>query len=177
MEYKILRHHKRKKLLITVNAMGEVIVKAGIHTSEKYIENFVNSKLDWIENRKKYFAAKFHTRVAVNKAEIPDLKKQLLPEMIQLTGKYAEIMGVAPKSIKITSAQKRWGSCGTDNAICYSYQCAFLSRRCKEYIVVHELSHIKEHNHSPNFYNVLKTYLPDYKDREKELTGYYIHLV
>ena len=157
--------------------MGEVIVKAGINTSDKYIDYFVNSRTGWIESRKKYYAEKYHTRIAVTKEQRDIIKKQLLPEMVRLTEKYAEIMEVTPKSIKVTVAQKRWGSCGGDKSICYSYQCAFLSQRCKEYIVVHELSHIKEHNHSRNFYTVLGTYLPDYKDREKELEGYYIHLI
>ena len=96
--------------------------------------------------------------------------------MTELVQKYADIMGVEAKGVKITSAEKRWGSCSSKNTICFSYRCAFLSQKCKEYIVIHELSHISEFNHSKKFYDVVERYMPDYKSAEKELDGYYIHL-
>lgn len=176
MEYKIVRHPRRKRLLLTVSVTGAVTVKASPFVTEQYIEKFVDSHKEWIEERKKYYSDVYHTRVTVAKEEREKIKKQFLPEMVKLTEKYAAVMGVAPKSIKITSAERRWGSCSSDNSVCYSYRCAFLSQRCKEYIVVHELSHIKEHNHSKKFYGVVKTYMPDYKQREKELNGHYIQM-
>ena len=176
MEYKIIRHHRRKRLTVSVAPTGEVTVIAGRFTPEKRIEEFVNQYSSWIEKQQKYFETVYHHRITVTKEERDRIKKEFLPEMKTLTEKYAEIMNVSPKSIKITVAEKRWGSCGGDKSICYSYRCAFLSQRCKEYIVVHELSHIIEHNHSGNFYAVMEKYMPQYKEAEKELRGYYIHL-
>lgn len=175
MEYTVSRHHRRKRLVISVNPMGQVNVKAGAFTTDRTIEEYVNKNLKWIETQKEYFANKYHHRITVSKNDVPLIKKQLFAEMKAITEKYAQIMEVHPKHVKITSAEKRWGSCGADKAICYSYRCAFLSQRCKEYIVVHELSHIKELNHSKDFYNVVKKYMPEYKEAEKELDGYYIH--
>ena len=176
MEYKIIRHHKRKNLLITVNPMREVTVKAGLRTTDEYIENFVKAKTDWIIKQQKYFENKYHHRITVNKEQLLNIKKELLPQMAALVQRYAEIMGVEAKGVKITSAEKRWGSCSSKNTICFSYRCAFLSQKCKEYIVIHELSHISEFNHSKKFYDVVERYMPDYKSAEKELDGYYIHL-
>ena len=176
MEYKIIRHHKRKNLLITVNPMGEVTVKAGLRTTDDYIANFVKAKTDWIIKQQKYFENKYHSRISVKKDDIPHIKKALLPEMTAIVERYAVIMGIKPKGIKITAAEKRWGSCSSKNTICFSYRCAFLSQRCKEYIAVHELSHISEFNHSEKFYKLVEKYMADYKSAEKELDGYYIHL-
>lgn len=175
MEYKVIRHHRRKQTVISVNPMGQVSVKTGIFTSDKAIKEYINKNLKWIETQKEYFANKYHHRIIINKNDIKSVKKEFYPEIKRITDKYAQLMNVNPKHIKITSAENRWGSCSADKAICYSYRCAFLSQRCKEYIVVHELSHIKELNHSKNFYNVVKEYMPDYKEAEKELDGYYIH--
>jgi len=176
MEYKIERHHRRKRIVITVAVTGEVTVKVGCFTTEKAIERAVEVNSVWIKKQQQYFEEIYHHRIIIRKEDVSNIKKQLFSQMKELTDKYAEIMGVNPKSIKITSANTRWGSCGADASICYSCRCVYLSQRCKEYIVIHELSHIKEHNHSKNFYTVLEKYMPDYKDAKKELDGYYIHI-
>jgi len=175
MDYKIIRHHRRKKLLLTVSPTGEIAVKAGLLTPLKIIDNFVNANKDWIEKQQQFFAQKYHTRIITTKAERDSAKKQLLPVMISLVQKYAAVMDVEPKSVKITVAEKRWGSCSGRDTVCFSYRCYFLSQKCKEYIVIHELSHLKEFNHSKEFYKTVQKYMPDYKQAEKELDGYYIH--
>ena len=176
MEYKVIRNHRRRRLVLTVSVDGKVTIKAGRFTSDKYIEEFVNSKKDWIEKQQKYFADKYHHRIQVTKEERENLKKQFLPVMEELVFKYSRMMDVNPKSVKITVAEKRWGSCGRNGAICFSYRGALVSQKCREYLVVHELCHIKHFNHSKDFYEEIKKYMPDYRDAEKELDGYYIHI-
>lgn len=176
MEYKIIRHHRRKNLLVTVSVTGEVIVKAPLYTNEKYIEAFVSGKENWIKKQQDIFAQKYHHRIVITKEERDVLKKQLLPQMNNLVENYSDLMGVKPKSVKITLADRRWGSCGKNGEICFSYRLALVSDRCREYLTVHELSHIKQFNHSKEFYAEIEKYLPDYKEIEKELNGYYIHL-
>ena len=176
MEYNIIRHHRRKSILITVCPTGEVTVKAGILTSDRRIEEFVNSKKAWIEKQQKYFAAKFHHRITVTEEEKETLRKQLLPVMKELVEKYSSVMGVEPSGVKITSAEKRWGSCSGKKSVCFSYRAALVSVRCREYLAVHELSHLKHMDHSDRFYACVEKYMPDYKEAEKELDGYYIHL-
>lgn len=176
MEYKVIRHHRRKNIVITVNPMGKVTVKAGTRITDEYIENFVKTETDWIIKQQNYFENKYHHRIAVSKEQTAQIKKALLPQMTAIVQKYAAVMGVQPKGVKITLAEKRWGSCSSKNTICFSYRCAFLSQKCKEYIVIHELSHISQFNHSGKFYAEVEKYMPDYKNAEKELDGYYIHL-
>ncbi|MBQ6896181.1 MAG: M48 family metallopeptidase [Oscillospiraceae bacterium] len=176
MEYRIIRHHRRKRLLVTVTVTGEVIVKSGPFTSEKYIDEFVKSKEDWINSRQQYYAQKFHHRILVTEEERDTLKKQLLPEMKEIVSRYAEMMQVSPKSVKITVAEKRWGSCSGKKTVCFSYRLALVSQRCREYLAVHELSHLKHMDHSKKFYECVEKYMPDYREAEKELDGYYIHL-
>ena len=71
--------------------------------------------------------------------------------------------------VKITTAQKRYGSCSGKNSLCFS---CFLMRQPEaaiDLVVVHELCHIREKNHGPAFYALLARYLPDYKERKKLL--------
>ena len=78
-------------------------------------------------------------------------------------------MGLVPISVKISSAQKRFGSCSAQNALNFSYRLMMYPVDAIDYVVVHELAHIKHHNHSRDFYNLIKKYMPDYKEREKKL--------
>ncbi|MBC8586414.1 M48 family metallopeptidase [Youxingia wuxianensis] len=78
---------------------------------------------------------------------------------------FSSQMGVTPAGIKITQAEKRWGSCSGKNRLCFSYRLFCLPLETVEAVIVHELAHIREHNHSPRFYKTIQAVLPDYKQR------------
>lgn len=78
-------------------------------------------------------------------------------------------MGVSPTGIKITSAKKRFGSCSGKNSLCFSFMLMQYPEEAVDYVVVHELAHIRHHNHSRDFYRFIEKYMPDYKEREKLL--------
>ena len=78
-------------------------------------------------------------------------------------------MNLCPTGIKITKAKKRFGSCNGKNSLCFSCFLMKYPMEAVDYVVVHELAHIKYHNHSKDFYNLINHYMPDYKQREKLL--------
>ena len=78
-------------------------------------------------------------------------------------------MGVEYSGVKITSAKTRYGSCSAENSICFSYLLMLKPLRAVDYVVVHELAHTVHHNHSRQFYALIEKYMPDYKERIKEL--------
>lgn len=83
--------------------------------------------------------------------------------------RFAQQMGVSPTAVRITSAATRWGSCSGRNSINFSYRVACLPGTLLDYIVVHELAHIREHNHSDRFWAVVAAVLPDYAARRAAL--------
>jgi len=87
----------------------------------------------------------------------------------QKVGEYAKQMNVTPKSIKITNAKTRWGSCSGKNSVNFSWRLIMADEDVIDYVVVHELAHITEHNHSANFWKVVEIVLTDYKGRQKKL--------
>ena len=78
-------------------------------------------------------------------------------------------MGLKYGRVKITSAQKRYGSCNSEGNICYSYRLMMYPPEVRDYGVVHELAHLKEMNHSKRFYDVVASVMPDYKRRRRYL--------
>ena len=78
---------------------------------------------------------------------------------------YAKIMGLKYSRITITGAKTRFGSCSSKGNISYSYRLMFYPESAIDYVVVHELAHLIEMNHSQRFYAVIEKVLPDYKER------------
>jgi len=82
---------------------------------------------------------------------------------------YAKQMGVTPIAVKINGAKTHWGSCSGKNSINFSWRLVMADDDVIDYVVVHELAHIKEHNHSDRFWAVVEGVLPDYKARQAKL--------
>ena len=78
---------------------------------------------------------------------------------------YSDRFHLLPKGTKITGAKSRWGSCSRDNRLSFSWRIIMAPLRIIDYILVHELAHIKEKNHSRNFWAALEKILPDYRER------------
>ena len=82
---------------------------------------------------------------------------------------YARRLQLFPKGIKITGAQSRWGSCSRDNRLCFSWRIVMAPLKVLDYVLIHELVHIKEKNHSAKFWNYLGSIMPDYKKHRRWL--------
>ena len=82
---------------------------------------------------------------------------------------YSSRFQLVPKGVKITSARSRWGSCSRDNQICFSWRLVMAPLTVIDYVLLHELAHIKEKNHSKRFWSYLESILPDYKGRRRWL--------
>ena len=97
------------------------------------------------------------------------LKRFSLEVMGVLTERIAHRFGFVYKSVRISSARGRWGSCNRDGVIMYTFRVAFLPPSLLEYVIVHELSHTVFFDHSPAFWQVVKRVIPDWEARRKAL--------
>lgn len=82
---------------------------------------------------------------------------------------YSNLTGIKYNNVKITSAMKRWGSCSQKGNLSFTYRLIMAPLPVIDYVVVHELCHILEHNHSRAFWEYLRVILPDYKEHRKWL--------
>lgn len=170
IDYELIRS-KRKTLVLRVSKELKIIVKAPLRMPKRDIETFIFNHEPWIE---KQLAIMQERRTqaehnALSDNDIKKLKQKAKVELPPRVSQFAKLMNVVPTGMKITSAHTRWGSCSGKNSLCFSYLLMLLPDDLIDYIVVHELAHIKEKNHSARFYAVVEKYLPDYKDRIKKL--------
>ncbi len=98
------------------------------------------------------------------------------PVLEQKVSEHATRMGLFPSNIKISSARTRWGSCSGKNSLNFSWRLILTDDTLIDYVVVHELAHIREHNHSKRFWAVVASVMPDYIIREKVLRAFQIRL-
>ncbi len=86
-----------------------------------------------------------------------------------LLEKWNEQYQLSWNKVAIRNQSSRWGSCSSKKNLNFSYKIVFLSERLAEYLVVHELCHLKEFNHSQIFWDMVSVTIPDYKERREEL--------
>lgn len=168
MEYKVIRS-KRRTVALEITRELEVVVRAPQRMSQKEIEKFVTAHAEWIRVHYARQAARVAAHPAPTDAEIAVYKQKAKDILPQKVAYYAAIMGVTPTSVRITSAQRRFGSCSSKNGLCFSWRVMQYPEEAIDYVVVHELAHIRQHNHSAAFYREIQKVMPDYKDREKLL--------
>ena len=106
------------------------------------------------------------------------LKENALRICTQVVERKSVEMGVKVASVAITSARSFWGLCTKDNALRFSYRLLYAPKEVIEYVVVHELAHVKHKNHSNGFWTEVARYMPDWKNRRKWLKthGYLLEI-
>ncbi len=85
------------------------------------------------------------------------------------TAYYASRCGFQYQTIRISDARTRWGSCSTKQRLCFSWRLVMAPLAIVDYVIVHELAHLKEMNHSKRFWKLVETILPDYRQAERWL--------
>lgn len=165
--YKLIRSDRRT-LSMEISSEGELILRAPRRMPQRIIEQFIASHGDWIERHKEKIRrrAEFDKAHFSDEEQIQDLiarAKEILPGKTEY---WAKVMGVTPAGVRISRAKKRFGSCSAENRIAYSYRLMAYPEEAIDYVVVHELSHIRHKNHSPDFYAFIARFLPDYRARE-----------
>ena len=168
MDYQLIRS-SRRTLALEVTGDGELLVRSPLRTPLPVIDRFVDEHRTWIEKamiRQKTRKANHPEPTAEQLEDYRQKAADLLPKRV---GFFAEQMGVTPASVRITNAKKRFGSCSANNSLCFSVFLMGYSEELIDYVIVHELSHIIHHDHSKQFWETVKKYMPDYKERRARL--------
>lgn len=160
-----LRRSARRTLSMEVTREGNLLVRAPYRLPRAEIERFVASHEAWIATHTAMIREKHRRLAALSEEEIARLKAHAKEVLFPMTERYAAALGVTYRTLKITSAKTRFGSCSKNGGICYSYRLLLYPRESFDYIVVHELCHRLHFDHSPAFYAEIARVLPDWKAR------------
>ena len=167
MDYKIIYSNRKTISLCVKN--GELVVRAPYGVLKINIDKIVQSHIGWVEKhvkKQEETEDRFNSLSDENIEYLRKKAKKMLPEKVAY---YANIMGLKYGRITITGAKTRFGSCSSKGNISFSYFLVQYPEEAIDYVVVHELAHILEMNHSARFYKIVESVLPDYKERRKLL--------
>ena len=163
ISYELIRSD-RKTLALQVKG-DRVIVRAPRRVPQQQIDRFVAAHEQWIQNALARQTAKREAHpepTAAERAECIRRAREILPGRVEY---WSGRMGLYPTQVKITSAKTRFGSCGSNGHICFSWRLMQYPMEAIDYVVVHELAHLRHMNHSPEFHALVAQYLPDHLER------------
>lgn len=160
-------YSKRRTISFTIKN-GQLIVRAPIGVKKEQIDKLIANHKDWIEKSVIQSKIKFE-KENISKDEEVHLRKQAKQVLKEKVEYYSKIMNLKCNRVTITCAKTRFGSCSSKGNISFSFRLMKYPEAAIDYVVVHELAHLLELNHSRRFWNIVASVFPDYKDRKKLL--------
>ena len=164
MDY-ILKRSKRKTIGLEITDEG-LVVRAPLHASQREIERVLRRHREWILRRmadKEIMQAKIRQKGLLTQPEIKALADQARTYIPQRVAYYAPLLGVQPGRITIRTQKTRWGSCSAKGNLNFNCLLMLTPPEVIDSVVVHELCHLLEMNHSQKFYNHVLSVFPDYR--------------
>lgn len=155
----------RKTISIQIKDDGRVIVRSPYRTSRKRIEELLKEKQEWISTKLRQLEEEKKKQIVITGEMRCQGKKEAKKKIHERAEYYAEIMDVSYGRIAVKEQKTRWGSCSARGNLNFNWKLILMPEEILDYVVVHELAHRKELNHSPAFWKVVEDVMPDYKER------------
>ncbi|MBR7060133.1 MAG: M48 family metallopeptidase [Eubacterium sp.] len=173
MDYKFeLIRSGRKTLGLEIRPDGKIIVRAPYLMKQREIENFIESKSAWIEKHLQKLQEAQNRQGTVDKLSHDDIRSladkalEYIPKRVEY---FAALVGVDYGKITIRNQKTKWGSCSSKGNLNFNCLLMLTPPEVIDSVVVHELCHRKEMNHSKRFYDEVLRVYPDYKKWNKWL--------
>ena len=170
IDYTLRKSNRTKRVSLSVSHDGSVAVTIPYSLTENVAERFLQEKANWLFSRLEFFK-QFEERIIIKKTikDYAENKEKALSLVKSKVVYFSKLYEFEYNRISVRNQKTRWGSCSKKRNINFNYKILFLTERLADYIIVHELCHTKELNHSKNFWNLVKEILPDYKKLRKEI--------
>ena len=171
MNIRIIRS-RRKSIALQIKDVDDVVVRAPYYVSKKEIQEFLDKHQDWLQKNLEKLSKekeKEEEIVPLSEAEVRALAEkacEIIPKRVE---HFAPLIGVTYGRISIRNQKTRWGSCSSKGNLNFNCLLLLAPPEVLDYVVVHELCHRKQMNHSPRFWAEVGRVLPDYKIRVKWL--------
>jgi predicted metal-dependent hydrolase len=163
--YTIRSNSKAKHLTIRIRD-GKIIVTKPSSITIPYLENFLMRKLDWIN---KHLSKSLKIIPRLSKKDYQDHKIKALVLAKDRLDLFNKHYNFAYNKITVKDQKTRWGSCSRKGNINFNYKIALIPEYLADYVIVHELCHLGQFDHSHKFWNLVAETIPDYMERRKEL--------
>ena len=170
IEYTLKVSKRARRIRLAIYCDGNFVVTAPKNVSKDIVEQFIVKKSQWIINKLEYFKNISGQVIVKNtKKDFEEYKSKALTLVQKRINYFNEVYGFEFNRINIKNQKTRWGSCSKKGNLNFNYKVVLLPEHVADYIVVHELCHLKEFNHSRKFWNLVAETIPDYSGIRNEL--------
>lgn len=170
ISYQLKTSHRAKNMRLCIYADGSFVVTKPRRISNRFIEKFILEKSAWILDRIRSISP---NKLAMSPAEGRKLylhHKENARVFIEKKVKYfSNFYNLDFNRVAIRNQKTCWGSCSKRKNLNFNYKILFLPEHLADYVIAHEICHLREMNHSRNFWNLLAKSIPDYYKLRKEL--------
>ena len=171
IEYKVIRS-MRKTLALSLDGEGVVIVRAPLLCSPKTIDKFVRDSAPWIERQRRRAARIERTANEdgpLTKEDIAALSREMKKALPAKLARYSALLGVRYSRVSVRCQRTKWGSCSAKGGLNFNCLLMLAPEEVLDYVVVHELCHLKHMDHSKEFWDMVASAVPDHKAHRKWL--------
>jgi len=173
VKYNLKRSKRAKRMRIAVFCDGRVVVTVPKFLKDNIVAEFLTQKKNWIVQKINKFLQ--HPRRVVRartKRDYKRYKDEALNLLLERIEYFNQLYGYKYNKISVKNQKSRWGSCSRKGNLNFNYKILFLSEEARDYIVVHELCHLNEFNHSKKFWDLVKKVIPNFREIRKSLKGF-----
>lgn len=168
-EYETIRT-KRRTIELRITPDARLVVRAPLHAPEAHIRKLIAEKENWIRRHIDHLRLTVTRPVRVMAAADVLLRRKEAMEVFRARAEFfASSMGVRFHSLALSNAKGRWGSCAPGGRVRLNWRLVFAPSDVLDYVIVHELAHLKHADHSPRFWHEVEKVLPDHKLRRRWL--------
>lgn len=174
IEYVLKKSWFSLKFKISINSRGIITVTVPRGFNEHLIDTYLITKSDWI--LEKLMAIELHRKrrsLSSKRQKYVDLKEKARVLAEARLEYFNKTYNFQYGRIAIRDTRSRWGSCSSKRNLNFNYRIALLSPEMADYIIVHELCHLKEMNHSHRFWDLVRVAVPDYRRIKRQLRTMY----
>ena len=171
--YIIKNSQRAKRLRLAVYCDGSVVVTAPLGINQSIIDKFMADKKQWLADKINFFKSIDSKAIRTfSEKDYLDNKDRALKLVLDRVETFKSRLRFSYKAIKIKNQKTRWGSCSRNKNLNFNYKLIFLPKKQQDYIIIHELCHLKEFNHSRKFWSLVEKIMPDYLEIKNELRNH-----
>lgn len=171
------RSVRSKHLRLTVRSDGSAVLSAPLHAKGHQIDHFLHTSKEWLERTRKRMALR---PAQVRPAPYPSKrlyranKETARAVVLHLLDTWNSDGRFKVRTVCIRNQRSRWGSASQRGTLSFNWRIVYLPHELREYLVVHELCHLVHPDHSPRFWALVASFLPDHRARRKAMRRYAI---
>ncbi len=173
VKFLLKRRRNLKSLRVSVYADGRCVVSAPHFLRDEQVKSFIKTKSAWIvEKLRAFMPFRPMVRRKNSRAEFKKLKEIACSIVQNRLPDLNKNYGFKIGKVTIRNQKSRWGSCSARGNLNFNFKIALLPKELSDYIIVHELCHLSQMNHSPKFWNLVAKVIPNYQELKKRLKAF-----